>query len=65
MPGTLRPPSATARAQPFVFHFKDPDKTFNLSLKFRKSEVDRKDLISALEQILRQIREAESEEQSL
>jgi len=56
---------STARAQPFVFNFKAPDKTFNLSLKFRKSEVERQDLISALEQILRQIREAEDENETL
>jgi ParB family chromosome partitioning protein len=49
------------RAKPFTFHFKAPDKTFNLSLKFRKTEVDRQDLITALEQILRQIREADDD----
>lgn len=49
------------RAAPFVFHFKAPDKTFNLSLKFRKSEVDRQDLITALEQILDELRLADDD----
>ena len=39
-----------------VFTFKDPDKTFSLSLRFKKSEVEKEDLISALEKILRGLR---------
>ena len=48
-----------SRAKPYVFRFKDPDKTFNLSLSFRRSTVDRGDLITALEQILQQLKESE------
>lgn len=48
--GTVR------RKQPYVFRFKAPDKTFNLQLSFRQSEVDKTDLIRALEQILTQLR---------
>jgi ParB family chromosome partitioning protein len=44
------------RRRPYVFKFKAPDQTFNLSLTFRQSEVDRDDLIRALEQILTDLR---------
>jgi len=44
------------RKKPYVFKFRAPDKTFNLSLSFRKSEVDRDDLIGALEGILKELR---------
>jgi ParB family chromosome partitioning protein len=44
------------RRRPYVFKFKAPDRTFNLSLTFRQSEVDRDDLIRALEQILTDLR---------
>jgi ParB family chromosome partitioning protein len=44
------------RRKPFVFRFKSPDKTYALSLSFRQSEVDRTDLIQALEDILQQLR---------
>lgn len=46
------------RRKPYVFRFKSPDKTYNLALTFRKSTVDRDDLIQALEQILTQLQEA-------
>lgn len=39
-----------------VFTFKDPDKTFSLSLRFRQTEVDKQDLISALETILDELK---------
>jgi ParB family transcriptional regulator, chromosome partitioning protein len=45
-----------SRRKPYVFRFKAPDRTFNLSLTFRQSEVDRDDLIRALEQILTDLR---------
>jgi ParB family transcriptional regulator, chromosome partitioning protein len=47
------------RKKPYVFKFKAPDKTYSLSLSFRQSEVDRTDLIQALEQILTQLRSGE------
>jgi ParB family chromosome partitioning protein len=47
------------RADP-VFTFKDPEKTFSLSVRFRKSTVERKDLISALESILEDLRREET-----
>lgn len=46
----------SSRRKPYVFRFKAPDRTFNLSLSFRQSEVDRDDLIRALEQILTDLR---------
>ena len=52
---------AAARKKPYTFKFKAPDKTYSLALSFRKSTVDKDDLISALEQILTELREAETE----
>jgi ParB family chromosome partitioning protein len=45
------------RRKPYVFRFRSPDKSYSLSLAFRQSEVDKEDLIQALEQILIQLRE--------
>ena len=44
------------RRKPYVFRFKSPDRSFSLSLAFRQSEVDKHDLIQALEQILADLR---------
>ena len=46
----------SGRRKPYVFRFKDPERTFSLSLSFRQSEVDKDDLIHALEQILTDLR---------
>jgi ParB family transcriptional regulator, chromosome partitioning protein len=46
----------SGRRKPYVFRFKSPDRTFSLSLAFRQSEVDKDDLIRALESILRDLR---------
>ena len=51
-----RPPAAGKEP---VFTFKDPEKTFSLSVRFRKSTVERSDLISALERILEGLRSEE------
>ena len=45
-----------SRRKPYVFRFKSPDRSFSLSLAFRQSEVDKDDLIRALEQILTDLR---------
>jgi ParB family chromosome partitioning protein len=44
------------RRRPYVFRFKSPDRSYNLSMTFRQSEVDKEDLIRALEQILTDLR---------
>ncbi len=49
-----------ARKKPYTFKFRAPDKTYNLSLTFRKTTVDRDDLIAALEQTLCELRAAEA-----
>jgi ParB family transcriptional regulator, chromosome partitioning protein len=49
-------PAKGGRRKPYVFRFKAPDKTFALALTFRQSEVDKTDLISALEQIIQQLK---------
>ncbi len=46
------------RRQPYRFKFRSPDRTFTLDLSFRQSVVERADLVRALEQILREIRES-------
>jgi ParB family chromosome partitioning protein len=46
--------------KPYVFKFRSPDKTYSLSLTFRQREVEKDDLIRALEQIIHQLREAKS-----
>lgn len=45
-----------SRRKPYTFKFRSPDKNYSLSLTFRQSEVDRDDLIRALEQILQDLR---------
>lgn len=52
-------PRTAARRKPYIFKFRAPDKTFRLSLSFRRSEVDRRDLIGALESILDELKGAE------
>ena len=47
----------SARRKPFTFSFKAPDKSYKLAMTFRRSTVERSDLIGALESILRELRE--------
>jgi ParB family transcriptional regulator, chromosome partitioning protein len=51
-----------ARRKPYVFKFRSPDRRYSLSLSFRQSVVDEDDLISALEQILAELREQQSQD---
>lgn len=53
--------SKSRRRKPYTFKFRAPDKRYNLSLTFRQSEVEREDLIEALEEILRQLRDQHQE----
>jgi ParB family chromosome partitioning protein len=53
-------PAKGHRRSPYVFRFKAPDKTFALALTFRQSEVDKSDLIRALEQIVKQLKSEKS-----
>ena len=48
------------RAKPFVFKYRDPQKSFSFNLKFKKSEVEKVELIDALERILQDLRTDES-----
>ncbi len=52
------PKGKRAKGKPYIFRFRSPDKTYQLALSFRKSAVDRHDLITALEAILRQVKSA-------
>ena len=58
---TVRQQTAKAKAgrpKAFVFRFRPPDKTFRLNLTFKKTRVERDDVIRALEAILAQLRES-------
>lgn len=50
----------SSRRKPYAFKFRAPDKSFTLNLTFRQSEVERQDLIQALEQILSELRAEEA-----
>ena len=45
------------RAKPFVFKYRDPGKTFSFNLKFKKSEVEKDELIDVLEKIISDLRQ--------
>lgn len=46
----------TGRRKPYVFRFRAPDKSYNLTVSFRQATVDRGDLVRALESILTNLR---------
>jgi ParB family transcriptional regulator, chromosome partitioning protein len=46
----------TGRPRNFTFNYRPPTKDFSLQLRFRKSQVEREEVISALERILDQLR---------
>ena len=45
------------RARPFVFKFRDPGKTYQFQLKFKRSEVSHSELIETLEQVIQSLRD--------
>ena len=47
------------RPKAFVFKYVPPAKSFNLNLRFRKSEVEREEIISALTEIIEELKRAE------
>lgn len=47
------------RPKAFVFKYVPPAKGFNLNLRFRKSEVEREEIISALTEIIEELKRAE------
>jgi ParB family chromosome partitioning protein len=49
-------PVKVGRPKAFVFQYRPPTKTFNLKLQFRKSDVDRSEVIAALESIIAELR---------
>ena len=44
------------RPKAFVFNYRAPAKTFSLKLQFKKSDVDKKEVIEALEGIIADLR---------
>jgi LmbE family N-acetylglucosaminyl deacetylase len=46
------------RPKHYVFAYRPPTKLFNLKLSFTKHKVDRREIIDALEAILRELRES-------
>ena len=47
------------RPKAFVFKYVPPAKSFNLNLRFRKSEVEREEIISALTEIIEELKRTE------
>ena len=54
---TYREEPAGARRKPYVFTFKSPDKSYRLNLSFRRSTVNRQDLITALQEVYNLVEE--------
>ena len=52
----IKAPPKIGRPKAFVFQYRPPTKTFNLRLQFRKSDVDRTEVIAALEAIISDLR---------
>jgi ParB family transcriptional regulator, chromosome partitioning protein len=46
------------RKSPYVFKFRAPDRKFSVQLSFRQSTVEKGDLIRAIEQVLKELRES-------
>ena len=46
------------KAKPFVYKYRDPGRSFSFNLRFKKSEVERDELIGVLENILADLRTA-------
>jgi hypothetical protein len=53
---TAKPKAGRPRA--FVYQFKAPTKAFNLQLRFKKSQVEREEIIQALESIIEDLRKS-------
>ena len=49
-------PVKAGRPKAFVFQYRPPTKTFNLKLQFRKSDVDKTEVITALQEIIDELR---------
>ena len=46
------------RPKNYVFQYRAPTKTFNLRLQFKKSDVDRTEVIAALDGIIAELRKS-------
>lgn len=53
-----RKAAARPARRPYTFKFRAPDERYSLSLSFRQREVDKQDLIRALEEILEELKRA-------
>lgn len=51
---------AAARRRPFAYQYVAPSKAFSVRLQFRKSRVERDELIQALEELLTELRQPEA-----
>ena len=47
----------SVKSKNYVYRFQAPERSFSLALRFRKPEVDRKELVTVLRDIIRQILE--------
>ena len=50
------PKPKAARPKPFAYKYVAPSKAFSVRLQFRKSQVERGELIEALEELLGELR---------
>jgi ParB family chromosome partitioning protein len=53
---TAKPKAGRPKA--YIFSYKAPSKAFKLQLRFTKSRVDREEVIAALQDIIKELREA-------
>ena len=51
--------SSSPRRKPYVYSFRAPDRSFQLRLRFRHSEVSKSELIRTLEEILERLRDSD------
>lgn len=57
---TKAPKAAVGRPRSFVFHYQPKEKSFRLALQFRRSEVDRREIIRTLQAIIDELARGES-----
>jgi len=55
---TAKAKAGPGRPKAFVFHYRPPTKSFDLRLQFRKADVDKTEVIAALEGIIADLRKA-------
>jgi hypothetical protein len=60
--GSKRRSASSGRVRPFFFSFRPEEKNFRLTVRFRKSEVSREELVAALRRTLDELTRADRPE---